>query len=290
MWRTEEQRDWAAAIALIGGLFAIRLAALVASPLNLGPDEAQYWRWSTDLAFGYYSKPPLIAWAIALTTGLLGDAEWAVRFSAPLLHGVATLLVYDLGRRMAGPKIGWLAVLCYGLAPGVVLASGVISTDTVLLPFWCLALWSLWRLRTEKSWGLAAALGVAIGFGFLAKYAMVYALLGFAVTLTWDGRLRTSLASKYGAVAVAIASVLIAPHLMWSSSSGFSTIAHTADNANWGGAPIQPANALRFLADQMGVFGPVPFLLLVALAASAIRRPRALNEADRFLLAFILPP
>ena len=28
---------------------------------DLLPDEAQYWSWSRHLAFGYFSKPPIIA-------------------------------------------------------------------------------------------------------------------------------------------------------------------------------------------------------------------------------------
>ena len=45
----------------------IRLAAILASPLELGVDEAQYWLWGQSLDFGYYSKPPLIGWFLFLT-------------------------------------------------------------------------------------------------------------------------------------------------------------------------------------------------------------------------------
>ena len=43
------------------GLLALRLAAVLLSPLELYADEAQYWRWGQSLDWGYYSKPPLIA-------------------------------------------------------------------------------------------------------------------------------------------------------------------------------------------------------------------------------------
>ena len=59
------------AAVLIASLVAIRLIAVMATPLNLGPDEAQYWRWGQHLDWGYYSKPPLIAWTIALSTSIL---------------------------------------------------------------------------------------------------------------------------------------------------------------------------------------------------------------------------
>ena len=33
-------------------------------PLDLSEDEAHYWLWSEHLDYGYYSKPPGIAWVI----------------------------------------------------------------------------------------------------------------------------------------------------------------------------------------------------------------------------------
>ncbi len=68
------------ALLVIGVLVAIRVGMVIATPLEIGPDEAQYWRWSGTLDFGYYSKPPMIAWAIAASTAVFGDSEWAIRF------------------------------------------------------------------------------------------------------------------------------------------------------------------------------------------------------------------
>ena len=68
----------------VAAITALRLVWLALQPADLFPDEAQYWVWSQQLALGYYSKPPLVAWLIAFTTGLFGDSEFAVRLSAPL--------------------------------------------------------------------------------------------------------------------------------------------------------------------------------------------------------------
>ena len=56
------------AVLLTLGLGLLRLLTLFGTPLELYPDEAQYWLWSRTLAFGYYSKPPLIAWSIWAST------------------------------------------------------------------------------------------------------------------------------------------------------------------------------------------------------------------------------
>src|SRR5215510_533453 len=49
----------------LGILLAVRLAAVHAATTDLVLDEAQYWTWSRALDFGYFSKPPMIAWVIA---------------------------------------------------------------------------------------------------------------------------------------------------------------------------------------------------------------------------------
>ena len=49
----------------------IRCIAIVNTPLELSADETQYWLWSQNLSWGYFSKPPLIAWLINLSLSLI---------------------------------------------------------------------------------------------------------------------------------------------------------------------------------------------------------------------------
>ena len=111
--------DWGAAILLTAGITLARMVALFRSPLELYPDEAQYWLWSRALDFGYYSKPPMIAWAIWATTHLGGDAEAFVRLSAPLFQAGATLTVFAIGRKLYGGPAAMAAAALYALMPAV---------------------------------------------------------------------------------------------------------------------------------------------------------------------------
>jgi len=117
------------------GLLFIRLIILFLAPWGLHGDEAQYWAWSKEPAFGYFSKPPMIAWVIGTTTGLFGDAEWAVRLSAPFLHIATSMMIFLAGRRLFTAEIGFWAALIYTLMPAVWLSSYIMSTDAALL-FW----------------------------------------------------------------------------------------------------------------------------------------------------------
>ena len=155
------------AISIIAGLLAIRLGLVIASPLELYADEAQYWRWGQNLDWGYYSKPPMIAWMIHISTSFLGDSEGAIRFFAPVFHGIASFFLFLVSRRMFGSLAGLFTVIAYSLMPGVVLSSGVISTDGVLFPFWALALYLFWRLREDDLGWLetAVALSAQLAYG-----------------------------------------------------------------------------------------------------------------------------
>ena len=55
-------------------------------------DEAQYWSWSKQLEWGYYSKPPFLAWLINMNVFMCGDEESCLRLFSPLMHFL--LLVY----------------------------------------------------------------------------------------------------------------------------------------------------------------------------------------------------
>ena len=141
-------------LAAVAAITAVRLVWLAVQPADLYPDEAQYWFWAQQPALGYYSKPPLIAWLIALTTSVFGDGEFAIRLSAPLLHAVAAGFVYAIGARLYDGRVGFWAALAYLTAPGVSLSAYVISTDAALLPCWAAALYAFIRAREADGAGL----------------------------------------------------------------------------------------------------------------------------------------
>lgn len=282
---------------LAGGLTALRVLALFFSDANLGPDETQYWVWSQSPDWGYFSKPPLIAWAIAATTSVFGDAEWAVRLSAPLLHFGGAAFIFALARRLYGDAAGVWAGVGWIALPGVSLSSQLMTTDAPLLFFWCCALYAFFRLVSEtgsrgRIW--AAALGGAIGLGLLAKYAMIYFPIGAAIALIFSRDLRRAARPWNFALAGFIASAMIAPNLAWNAAHDFSTLAHTAANANWSAAALSPSNLLEFVGAQIGIFGPIMTGLLIWCVLISTRggRPAAARGggAEIALLAFAAVP
>ncbi|MGE5268652.1 MAG: ArnT family glycosyltransferase [Thiohalocapsa sp.] len=270
--------------AAIVAVTAARLGWLAVQSAGLYPDEAQYWLWSRTPAWGYYSKPPLVAWLIALTTGLFGDGEFAIRLSAPLLHAAAAAFVYLIAARLYDRRTGFWAALAYLTLPGVALSAMLISTDAVLLPCWAAALYCFIRAREPEGGRWWTAVGVAAGLGLLAKYAMAYWLVsafGFVLLVRDE---RRHLRGLLAATALAIA--LYLPNLWWNWSHGFVSYLHVRDNAELSRHLLHPLAFAKFVLSQAGVIGPLFFGAVIALLAA----PRSLAEPRaRLLSVFALP-
>ncbi|MBC7770441.1 MAG: glycosyltransferase family 39 protein [Phycisphaerales bacterium] len=290
--RAAFDRATLAFLAVLIVLTATRIWALFESPLGLYFDEAQYWMWSRSFDWGYFTKPPMVAWVIGATTTLAGtDAEWAVRLGAPLAHAVAAGGVYALTRNMYGAWPGFWAGLGWLMLPGVFFSSSLISTDAVLLPLWTVALYAMWRMIDTRAMHWAIVIGVFLGLGVLAKYAMLYFVVCTAFAAWRMEIVRQALAGGRGWVAGLIAALIVTPNIVWNVNNGFATARHTASNASLNLDDMFHFDELfEFIGGQAGVLGPIIFFAVIWAIWRAIGRRDALSNEDKFLLAYILPP
>ena len=263
----DEERCWRAALWAVLAATLARLVWLAIGASDLYPDEAQYWLWSLHPAFGYYSKPPMVAWLIALTTRLFGEDEAAIRLAAPLLHFATGLVIYALARRLYDARTALWSAVAYITLPGVSASAALITTDAPLLLCWAVALYAFVRAREPGGTRWWLVVGIAAGLGLLSKYAMAYWLLSalFYLLLVRDERIH--LRRFAGAAALALA--IYAPNFLWNAANGFASYLHTRDNANLGGPLFHPAQFLEFFASQFGVFGPIFFAALLLIVAGA---------------------
>lgn len=280
-----DARYWFYAVNTVFFVTVLRLAWLAYGGTDLYPDEAQYWLWSLHPAFGYYSKPPAVAWLIALTTRLFGDTEGAVRLAAPLLHFAAALVVFRIGERLYDSRVGCWSALLYVTLPGVSASAALMSTDAPLLLCWAVALYAFVRAREpggERWWW---AVGAAAGVGLLSKYAMVYWLASALIYLLAFRDERRHL-GRFG-LAVVLALLIYAPNFVWNALHGFVSYHHTSANAASHGALFNPSHLVEFIGSQFAVFGPIGFAALLVIVGAA---RRTLTSRPAALLAiFTLP-
>ncbi|MEM7667648.1 MAG: glycosyltransferase family 39 protein, partial [Pseudomonadota bacterium] len=251
-----EARRWTViAFAVIAGALAVRL---VINSFGLVPvhfDEAQYWAYGQELDWGYFSKPPLVAGTIRLTTDFLGDSLFGLRVASPLSHAIVAVFIYLTARHHFDAPTGFWASAGYTLAPGVGVSSMIVSTDPIMMVFWALALYALTKAGPERLiWW--AIVGIAIGLGALAKYTMIAfagGLIGWvlfsAPARPWRGM----------ATALLAAAVIILPNILWNAENSFATVTHVAEDAAPGGSLFNPGKLAEFLGAQFGVIGLVFF-------------------------------
>jgi 4-amino-4-deoxy-L-arabinose transferase-like glycosyltransferase len=273
---------------LLGALTIVRTIGLHYSAVDLFFDESQYWSWSRELAFGYFSKPPLLAWIIAGASAACGDGEACVRVASPILYFGTSLVIYALAEEIYDARTGFWAALAFTLLPGVVFSTRIISTDVPLLFCWALALLAYVKLLRAPDWRWALVLGGAIGVGMLAKYAMAYVFAGMAIAALFDAWARELLLRRQTWGALLLALAILSPNILWNIQNGFVTLKHTGDNIQGGGLKLQPLGVIEFIGTQFGVVGPLLFGgFLVALVRW---RANATTREDRLMLAFAVTP
>ncbi|MDT8854478.1 glycosyltransferase family 39 protein [Paracoccaceae bacterium Fryx2] len=269
---------------LVGAVTVLRLAALAFNGTDLFVDESQYWLWGQTLDFGYYSKPPLIAWVIRAVTDLAGsDAAFWVRMPGAIFHGVTALILAALAARLYGARVAVWVAASYVTLPMVAVGSLLISTDTIMAPFFAAALLFHFIAVDSGKARFAALAGAAAGLAFLAKYAAVYFLLGAGLAALISPAMRLPWRAV-GAMLLAFGLVIL-PNILWNLGHDLATVEHTMDNVGWlrGGAALNLGGLAGFFGAQFAVFGPVLF------GALLWRALRSAPGVERALLAFVLP-
>ena len=266
-----------------------RALSLYYAGVDLYVDEAQYWTWAQKLDWGYYSKPPVIAGLIALTSAACGDTPFCVKSGALLLYPLVTLLIWGVARRLFDARIAFWSALAFLLLPGVSLSSLIISTDVPFFLFWVLALYAYLRATQSNAWGWWLLAGAGAGLGLLTKYTMVI----FALSVLLHLGLTTSLLRHFRNpklyAAMLLALLVFAPNLWWNAQHGWPTLRHTEDISHLNGDAGLHWNHLGdFLGGQFAVMGPLFFGAWLALT---LWRPRGwyADERFRFLACFGLP-
>jgi 4-amino-4-deoxy-L-arabinose transferase-like glycosyltransferase len=274
---------WTAAV-IVCALTIVRLAGLRFSTVDLFFDESQYWSWSQDLALGYFSKPPLLAWLIAAAEHLCGQSEACIRAPAPLMSLVISLLAYAIGRTLYDLRTGFWAAMLAAFGTGSVFAARIVSTDMPLVLFWALALLAYVHLLKEADRRWAVVLGLAMGAGLLGKYAMLYFLPGLVLAAALEKRARALLASPELRLALMLAVIVALPNILWNAANGFVAFRYAGGNVI--GEPIELSvmRPLEFLATQFAVFGPAVFgVAIVLLGREAVAYGRAVLSHATFV-------
>jgi 4-amino-4-deoxy-L-arabinose transferase-like glycosyltransferase len=248
-------------------------------------DEAYYHYWSENLAWGYYSKPPVVAWLIALTTGLLGGAsELSVKLGAPVLYMLTAVIIYFSANQLFDRKVAELSALVFITAPIITFNSMFITTDAPLLFFWSLAIWSFIQAIQSDRLVYWLLLGIALGFGLLSKSTMIVLCGGMLLYLLLEPKHRSLLTRPGFWMASVVALLLFMPNLFWNYQYDFISFQHTSEISKLQQNLIHPDRFLEFFIGQFVVFSPVAMWLML------LHMRKTVNDTRLRLLLYLAIP
>lgn len=278
---------------VIAAIVIFRLFYLQIAPLDLAADEAYYWDWSRQLDWGYYSKPPMIAWIAAVSMWLGGHSDVALRTPAVICGALAAWAVFGGARAMYGSRVAWWALLTAIATPGNAAMSLFMTIDAPFLCAWCFAVWCVWELFSREKpavrWLPLAVL--ATGGGLLCKQTMLalIPLTGLWLVLRKESRgfpWKRFLLWSAGSVSFCL------PALLWNISNRWLTVQHTREHFVW--RPLTWTQHLTYYAEfvtsQAGILSPLTYLLILILSGVALATWRRQADRERFVLCLNLIP
>jgi hypothetical protein len=268
---------------LILGAAALHLAYLtIECPLDLAPDEAHYWDWSRNLDWSYYSKGPVVAYLIRISTALTG--RWfdslsgtempAVRLPAVVCGSLLLVSLYVLTTQVYRREGLALSVVALALTiPIFAAGSSLMTIDAPYTCCWGLALVLGHQAVFRASAWAWPATGLLVGAGILAKYTMVLWLLSFGLFLVTSPNRRALLARPGFWIMATTATICTLPILWWNVNHDWVSLRHVAGQAGLGPhSGIRWLGPLTYVGTQFGLL--LGFWFVAWLIAIVVHRPR----------------
>ncbi|MFB6281931.1 MAG: ArnT family glycosyltransferase, partial [Haloferacaceae archaeon] len=181
-------------------------------PHNAGFDELRM--------YPFLEKPPLAMWLEAVSIGLLGPTEFAVRAPSALAAVGTTVLAYAVARRLDGPGAGAVAAAVFLTTPAVLLGPNGArfgATDTLHTLFGSAVVVMLWLRATDRAAPSAPAVGATTAVLLLTKgfAAGVFAVVALPlVAVRFDRFGRRFLAVAGGTTALLVGAWVVPAYLV----------------------------------------------------------------------------
>lgn len=244
--------------------------------------------------------PPLHYWFLHLWGALAGDTAFPLRYSSVLFGVLAVPLLFQLGRRLGGWRLGALAALLLAVARFHIEWSQQIRMYALATTLTVLSLYLATRLLREPSlqlWLLHGLVGL-LGLATLYLFALIWLSENLVALLAWLlplGGQRRSLAwfGRWLAVQVAVALAYL-PWLVWLARSarpheGVDEITEPDFFARLY-ATVLPLG----ISTEIERYGPVALaasaLVVLGLAALWRREPASPLPTTLLLACLVVPP
>ena len=266
--------------------------AIAKGSQDLHFDIGEMFAWSHQIGLSAPTHPPLGAWLVRLWFGIIPAQDWAFYLLAILVATVALWIAWRLAGRYLPPEKRVLGLALLSLLPFYNFHALKYNASSVLTPFWAATTWwFLLSFETRRA-SIAALAGFAAGAAMLGKYWSIFLLAGLGIAALTDPRRAAYFRSPAPWVTIAAGAAVLAPHVFWVATHGFTTVdfAFTSHATSLARAA---AGSLYFLLSVLGyIAAPIVLGALATLPSiAAIKDTLAPVGPERrmLLVAFAAP-
>jgi len=265
----------------------IKSISIYSTNFDFFGDEAQYWLWSQSLDAGYFSKPPLLSWIIAVVCLFFGNSFFVIKMISPIVYCLNSYVIFLISKKLyKNLELAILTSAAFFLMPAVSFSSFFVSTDIILILFWSLSLLQVLIIIEKQKTINFVLLGIFVGLAFLAKYAAIYFIFSM-IFLLFEKRIRNIFLQNKLSFLLFIISlvIIIAPNIIWNIKNNWATFEHISDNAALDRMSLNFIESLKFIGSQVVMIGPLIFLFFIV----GFKKNIVMDFNTKFLLIFSLP-
>lgn len=254
-------------------LFLINIVQSIYTELIV--DEAYYWVYSQQMAFGYFDHPPLVAVYVWLGS-LLSSHELGVRIVAAIAFAFLFLLVWKTIDHPKKEQHKGLFALLF-LSSVLLNVYGFVTVpDTPLLLFVALFLWSYKRYLSKNSVLNCIWLAVAMAGMLYSKYQavlVIFFVLISNIKVLRDPKIWLSTIITIG---------LFFPHLYWQFLNDFPSIRyHLYERASTASYKIE--DTLLHFVNAIVIVG-FTFIVIYKAFFKGLRKPNLYHKGLNYII------
>lgn len=265
-------------------LFIVKLVYLYFLRLPLSYDEAYYWDWSRNLALGYYSKPPMVAYLIRISTEIFGHSEFAVRLPALICNSLTLFFSYLIVTKYFNSKKAFYFIFNLAFLPIMTVYSFIMTPDPPLIFFWVASLYFLFEYFRERTYKNAFLTGIFIGLGLLTKQTMFLFL--FIIIFYFLFFNRSLFLKKETAFLFLISLFIYLPNFYWNYKNQLILFKHTGEHFSV--KTFSFIFFLKFLLEGIIVYTPI-FLIFIYLGFKFVKNWKNSYSMLKLLYIFSFP-
>ncbi len=239
-------------------------------------DELYFLACGRRLAWGYVDQPPLIAVVSRLAWALAGGSLTLYRAPAAIAHAGLVYLAGRFAQRLGGGAA--LACAAVAFAPLYAVDGHLLTMNAFEPLLYAGVVVLVDRILRGGDGRYWLAVGVLTGVGLLNKHSFAFYTGCLLVAVLLSPQRRALFQTPWLAAAVAIAALIVLPHVIWQVRNGFPMLellaAQTWKNAPW--------TLREFVVQQVLELNPIAAVLAL------LGLPLLWREARFVAIAFAL--